>query len=100
MLTEQVRLLDGVAYGGKRHVDVVMRVPIVKDSLEAEAESEGKGALHLSLALLAKHIVSFGNIPKEKITVDLLAMLSDSDFQRLTEVRDFLLKKNLWIPRD
>ena len=100
MLTEQVRLLDGVEYQSERHVDVVMRVPIVKDSLEAEAESEGKGALHLSLALLSKHIVSFGNIPKDKITVDLLAQLTDVDFERLCEVRDYLKKKAHWIPRD
>lgn len=96
MLIEKVRLLDGVEFDGKHHKDVVVRTPLVKDALEAEKESDGKSALHLSLSLLKNRIESFGSIPKEKITTDLLGNLSDEDFERLQVAIEYLKKKAHW----
>lgn len=96
MITETIPLANGIRRDGKTHKTVIMRVPIVKDSLEVEAELAGAGALTLSLGLLGKRIVSFGGIPKEQITVDLLAELTETDLARLQEATEMLKKKADW----
>jgi phage FluMu protein gp41 len=96
MLTEKVRLLSGIAFDGVCHKDVVLRTPIVKDVIEAEKESDGKGAIVLSLNVLKQRIESFGKIPKEKLTTDLLANLTDEDFERLQTATEYLKKKAYW----
>lgn len=96
MLTENVRLLQGVKYEGKTHRDVVLRTPIVRDALEAEQECEGKSTLTLSLCLMSKRITAFGTVPKDQINAELLAELSDEDFERLQTATEYLKKKALW----
>lgn len=100
MLTEKVTLTRGVEYDGKRHTEVVLRAAIVRDSVDAEKEADGKGLLFLALCMIRKMIVEFGDIPKEKITVDLLLQLNDEDFERLNTVREYLKKKALWSSAD
>lgn len=96
MVTESFRLIEGIEYKGEVHRDVTMRAARVKDTFDAERESEGKGVLFLSLSLLSRQIEKLGTIPKEKITPDLLLALNEEDFDRLSEVREVLKKKVHW----
>lgn len=100
MLTEKVTLLQGLTYEGKQYKSLVLRSPIIEDTILAEQESEGKGMLYLALSLLSKMIVEFGSIPKEKIDVDLLIKLQEEDFERLQTVREYLKKKAHWSSAD
>jgi hypothetical protein len=96
MLTESVKLIDGIEYEGSIHKDAILRTPIVADALETEAQCEGKSALTFSLCLMSKRIVSLGTIPKTAINTQLLAKLSDEDYSRMLEVTEFLKKKAHW----
>jgi phage FluMu protein gp41 len=96
VLTENVRLIDGVKFGDETHRDVVLRIPLVRDAIEAEEEAGDKGMGRLSLTLLSKQIVQFGAIPKERITADLLLQLTDVDYERLGDARDCLKTKAVY----
>jgi phage FluMu protein gp41 len=96
MITEKINLLSGVLFEGKKYKTLTMRSPIVKDSVEAEEEAKDRGILYLSLSLLSRMIVEFGDIPKDQITAGLLMQLDEEDFERLQIVRDYLKKKVHW----
>ncbi len=96
MITEKVNLIAGIKHNGKLHKSLVMRSPIIKDSIEAEEEAREKGSLFLSLCLIAKSIVSFGDIPAEEITAGLLIGMEEEDLDRLHTVREFIKKKMHW----
>ena len=96
MITQKVRLIEGVVVDKVRHRDVIMRLPGVKDSLDALRESDGKGALYMSCVLLARCIIKFGTLQESQFTAELIAELNEVDFERLNEVRDFLKKKASW----
>jgi phage FluMu protein gp41 len=106
MLTEKIHLLEGISIGGQRYKTVVLRAPIVKDSLEIEKETDGKGVVYISLLLLSKSIIEVGNtdasgelsaiVPKEKITVEALGTLNEEDLERMQQARDYLKKKLHW----
>jgi len=100
MLTEKVRLLEGVRYAGAVYKDVELRAPIIRDMLEAETECDGKSTISLALCLLSKRIMSIGTVPREKIDKELLADLCDEDFERLTTATEYLKKKAHWQPAD
>jgi phage FluMu protein gp41 len=106
MLTEIVHLTEGIAIDGRRFKAVLLRAPMVKDSLDVEKESEHKGILYTSIALIIKSIVEVGamdkagtwseKVPMEKVTVDAVGTLNEEDLERLQVARDFLKKKHTW----
>jgi hypothetical protein len=110
MLTETVYLSEGILVEGQRHKAVVLRAPIVRDSLEIEKESEGKGVVYISLSLLSKSILKIGTtgkdggftqeVPREKITVDALGSMNEEDLERLQNAREYLKKKIHWQKAD
>lgn len=100
MLTERVQLKDGIEWDGKQQRLAVLRAPVVADTLEAERKTGDRGMVYLALAMLAEQVVELGDIPREKITADLLTRLSEVDFEYLNEARDVLKKKAVWSPRD
>lgn len=86
-------LAAGIEFDGKVHKAFVLRPAIVRDSIEASKEADGKGEIVLMLALLARQIESLGEIPKEKITVELLSGLYDADLGVLQKARESAEKK-------
>jgi len=99
-ITETLHLTTGVEHDGKQHREICIRIPIVKDSIEVEKETAGSGIILKSLALLKKQIVTFGSIPLEKISIDLLGELTETDLDLLNEATQGLKKKALWQKRD
>lgn len=79
MTTSKGRLKVGLEFEGKNHVDFSIRAPKVKDSLEAIEEVGESSGLKFMLATYARQILVLGDIPKDKITTDLLLELYDVD---------------------
>jgi phage FluMu protein gp41 len=99
-ITETLFLTTGVEFDGKLHREITIRIPIVQDSVDIEKETSGSGLIVKSLSMLRKQIVKFGAIPAEKITVDLLGQLTETDLDVLNEATQYLKKKALWQKRD
>ncbi len=86
MITQKVTLPVGVELDGELHREVVLRPQKVRDSIEAmEDERAGKNESYLGLLMQAKQIVSFGSLAAERINVDLLMDLYETDMQALME---------------
>lgn len=86
----------GVFFDGKHHVDFEIRLPLMKDNIRVASLYPGESALALSVAVMAQAIVSLGDIPKEKITFELLAEeLVEDDFDILNEAFNTLKKKRV-----
>ncbi|MBN1130388.1 MAG: hypothetical protein JXA71_15455 [Chitinispirillaceae bacterium] len=99
-ITETLFLTTGVEYDGKQHREITIRIPIVQDSVDVEKETSGSGILLKALSMLRKQVVTFGSIPLEKISVDLLGQLTETDLDLLDEASKGLKKKALWQKRD
>jgi phage FluMu protein gp41 len=93
MLTQKVMLTEGVEVDKVRHKEAVVRMPIVQDSIDAQTESDGKGPVHLTCALIAKTIIKLGTLPREAINAALIGQLNEVDFERLNDARELLKKK-------
>lgn len=92
---EPLQLVNGIEYNGERHYEVHMRLPSMGDLLEVERTSDDKLPLEKSMILMAKHIVKIGTIPSGAITPQLLHKLTEIDYERISEYRDILKKKDL-----
>jgi hypothetical protein len=98
---EKQQLLYGVKYGDKVHFDFAVRLPVVRDTIEAlrltdEACGTTEGAsagMYYRVALMAQAIEELGSLNKEDITPELLLdELNDDDLISLM-LRLTLLKK-------
>ncbi|MDD5676337.1 MAG: hypothetical protein PHC61_19345 [Chitinivibrionales bacterium] len=86
MITEKFTLPDGIEYEGKIHREVEIRPQKVRDSIDAmENERAQTNEAYLGLAILAGQILCLGDIPKEKITAELLMELSDDDMIEINQ---------------
>ena len=96
-LTEKGRLQYGIEFGGKWHYDFEVRVPTVKDNIEAvEYLTAIKllSGIRVSFAMMVSSIVSLGDIPKDKITFELLSEgLADTDFDAIDQALHRVKKK-------
>lgn len=86
---EKHSLLFGVKAGEKVHFDFQVRMPVVRDTLEAlrlthdkYGTTEGAEAVTFyRIAVVAQALTSLGDLTDEEITVELLLDgLSDDDF--------------------
>ena len=93
MIRESGTLLVGVEYEGKRHKEFTLRPAIVRDSIEAHKEAEGKGDMVFAVCALARQVETLGEIPVEKITGELLCGLYDADLEILQKARETAEKK-------
>ena len=85
-ITEKGRLQYGIQFGGKWHYDFEVRVPTVKDNIEAIETYGTDSGMRVSFAMMVSAITELGEIPKEKITFDLLSEnLADSDFDAIND---------------
>jgi len=86
MITEKCTLPIGVEYDGKVHRDVEIRPRLVRDLLDgAASERAQQDSYYYSLCQTACQIVRLGDVPREKITADLLLDMYEDDFDVLTE---------------
>ncbi len=93
MKTAEGKLKIGLEFEGKNHVDFSIRAPKVKDSLEAIDEVGESSGLKFMLATYARQILVLGDIPKEKITTELLLELYDIDLAIIQKVSEEYEKK-------
>lgn len=85
-LTEKGRLQYGIEFGGKWHYDFEVRVPTVRDNIEAVEAYGGTSGIRVSFAMMVSSIVALGDIPKDKITFELLSDgLADADFDAIDQ---------------
>ncbi len=93
MIRESGELIGGIEFEGKVHKAFVLRPAIVRDSIQASKEADGKGEIVLMLALISCQLESLGEIPKDKITAELLGGLYDADLAIIQKARESAEKK-------
>ena len=101
---EKQQLLYGVKYGDKVHFDFAVRMPVVRDTIEAlrltdEACGTTEGAsagMYYRVALMAQAIEELGSLNKEDITPELLLdELNDDDFDIIDAQINAVKKKRM-----
>jgi hypothetical protein len=92
-LTISGELPGGVEVDGKTHRAFVLRLPTVRDNVEAIDAVGATNAMALSTAILARQIVSLGDLKPEQIDYDLLADMHPEDFNVLDAKAQELEKK-------
>lgn len=94
MNTEKGTLTIGIEYNGRIHRDFEIRPQLVRDAIEAmEDERAQRNESYLGLLVLAKQTISIGDIPKEKVTVDLLMEMYDVDLAAIHAAAGRLQKR-------
>lgn len=97
-------LLYGVKVGDKVHSDFLVRMPVVRDTIEAlrltdEACGTTEGAaagMYYRVAVMAQAITALGDLPKEEITPELLLdELNDDDFDIIDAQIEAIKKKRM-----
>ncbi|HAF1675183.1 TPA: hypothetical protein G8K91_000317 [Salmonella enterica] len=101
---EKHALLYGVKVGDKVHTDFMVRMPVVRDTIEAlrltdEACGTTEGAaagMYYRVAVMAQAITALGDLPKEAITPELLLdELNDDDFDIIDAQIEAIKKKRM-----
>ncbi|MCB6182311.1 hypothetical protein LIN78_01915 [Leeia sp. TBRC 13508] len=94
MIKEEGKLPIGIEFEGKTHTAFTIRPAKMRDNVEAVEELGGDASLNrLSAAVLARQILSLGEIPKDKITSDLILDLDEEDWLELEAAKGRLAKK-------
>lgn len=104
MMTDSGTLLHGVEANDKMHFDFTVRLPVIRDTIEALELTAGKkgttdGAaanFFYRVAIIALVLTSLGDLPKEAITADLLLdQMTDDDFDLIDAQISALKKKRM-----
>ena len=100
MLLETGTLPVGVRDAGGRHQAFELRPPTVEDNIEAtlqvaEMPEGAASGLKLSVAVLARQIVTLGTLQREQITLELVTRLHPKDLDALMAAEVRLEKKAL-----
>lgn len=94
-LTEKGTLLTGAVVGGVTHKAFELRLPTVRDNIDAVDEVGGHNGVALSAAILSRQLVSLGTLKPEQIDFDLVAGLHPGDYNLLDAAAKELEKKRL-----
>lgn len=93
---EPFTLAYGIAYGGKRHFEGAIRVPTVLDrELALEELPATASDARIDRHVWARTITRLGDVPKDKITPELLADLVDVDYGTVQAAETAARKKLL-----
>lgn len=101
---EKHKLLYGVKVGDRVHFDFQVRMPVVRDTIEALrltheqcGTTEGAAAVtYYRVAVMALSITALGDLPEGEITPELLLDgLIDDDFDLIDAQIEALKKKRL-----
>ena len=94
MITEKGTLIVGVEYEGKLHKDFILRPQLVSDSVDAvEDERARSNESYLGLCVVGRQLEKLGDIPKEKITPELLMGMYEVDLAVISDASRRLQKK-------
>jgi hypothetical protein len=95
-LTQTGKLLSGVVVDGVTHRAFTLRLPTVKDNIDAVDLVGGTNGVALSAAILASQLVQLGTLDKKKqINFDLVAGMHPADFNLLEGAATSLEKKRV-----
>jgi hypothetical protein len=94
MQTQKFTLEYGVEFEGKLHTEGVMRLPTLADvEFALEETPDNACQARINRHIWARCITRLGDIPKDKITPELLATAADSEFPVLQAAEAALRKK-------
>lgn len=80
-ITEKGELILGVVVDGVRHKDFELRQPTMADVEDAlEAAGEGAHVARVNRHIWARTLTKLGDLPKGKITAELLGSLADTEY--------------------
>jgi hypothetical protein len=82
----------GIEVDGKLQFEFELRLFTVEDNIQAVATATGAG-MDVTRIMLARALVRLGDLPKERITPELLGGLVDDDYDLLLAVQAELKKK-------
>lgn len=92
----QTGTLDtGVVVDGLMHRNFELRLPTVRDNIDAVDEVGSHNGVALNAAILARQLVSLGTLKPEQIDFDLVATMHPLDFNLLEAASTELEKKRL-----
>ena len=94
-LTQTGRLSTGAVVDGVAHRDFVLRLPTVRDNIEAVDEVGTTNGVALSASILSRQLTSLGTLKPEQIDFDLVAELHPADFNALEAAATELEKKRV-----
>lgn len=92
-LTVSDELPGGVDVDGVEHRSFTLRLPTVRDNVEAVDEVGASNGVALSASILTRQIVALGTLKPEQITYDLVAGMHPEDFNFLELKAQELEKK-------
>lgn len=104
MIKDSGLLLHGVEVNGKVHFDFTVRLPVIRDTINALADTSEKfgtteGAAATTfyrVAVIASVLLALGDVDKEKITTDLLLdEMTDDDFDLIDTQISAIKKKRM-----
>jgi hypothetical protein len=94
-LTIEGKLPGGVQVDGQTHRDFTLRLPTVRDNVDAIDEVGSNNQLAISAAILARQIVKLGTLEPKQICYELLADMHPSDYNALEAKAIELEKKRM-----
>jgi phage FluMu protein gp41 len=92
-LRESGTLVSGVVVGDVQHRDFELRLPTVRDNIDAVDEVGSHNGVAVSAAILARQLVKLGSLKPAQITFDLVAGMHPADFNQLEAAAAELEKK-------
>lgn len=95
MLREIGRLTTGVLVDGIVHLDFELRLPTVRDNIDAVDEVGTTNGVALSAAILACQLVKLGSLKPKQIDFELVTNMHPADFNQLEAASTELEKKRL-----
>ncbi|CNI35623.1 hypothetical protein [Yersinia pekkanenii] len=103
-MTDSGLLLHGVEVNGKVHFDFTVRLPVIRDTINALSDTQDKhgtteGAVattYYRVAVIASALTTLGDLDKGAITTDLLLdALTDDDYDLIDTQISAIKKKRM-----
>lgn len=96
MTNEKGTLPVGIEYGGQLHKEFEVRPQLVRDSIDASEHPRAKkNESFYGLFLVSRQLVRLGDIPKDKVTPELLLDMQAVDLREITDATRRLEKSLL-----
>lgn len=103
-MTDTGLLLHGVEFNGKVHFDFAVRLPVIRDTINAFSDTQDKynttegaaATTYYRIAVIASVLTALGDMSKSEITTDLLLdTLTDDDFDLIDTQISAIKKKRM-----
>lgn len=103
-MTSSGLLLHGIEANGKVHFDFTVRLPVIRDTINALSDTHDKygttegaaATTYYRVAVIAQALTALGDVDKDDITADLLLdELTDDDFDLIDTQISVIKKKRM-----